>query len=155
MFVPAAQAAGDVPGRSGYPAKLVTFDVRFEAPGAVRYDCVHAFPDGSTSIAPGCESPFAFVDLVDGPHELRVTATDATGATTQGTFAITIDTQAPPAPVIGTATVDQRTATLTGTTAAETTVAVFEGIDESRRQRWSRAIRGRSPSRTSPRARIR
>ena len=62
------------------PTNLFTFDIGFTAndPTAT-FDCVHVFPDGSTSEQLGCDSPFEMRELTDGVHELRVTAKDAFG----------------------------------------------------------------------------
>jgi hypothetical protein len=131
LFVPAAQAQVTFTDLPQSPTNRVTFDIGFEAPGAVRYDCVHVFPDGGTSSLPGCTSPFEFRDAVDGRHELQVTAFDGDGVPTAGSVAVVIDTVAPPVPVIVAPPdgkeLNQTAVTLSGTTAADTTVAVFDG----------------------------
>ena len=100
VLAPAARADVTFTGVPASPTNTVTFDVAFTAPDAVRYDCVHVFPDGGTSPLPGCSSPFAFRDVADGRHELQVTAFNADGEPTQGSVAIVVDTVAPPTPVI-------------------------------------------------------
>src|SRR5690242_8064033 len=95
VLVPTAQAQVTFTGVPSSPTNQFTFDIGFSAPGAVRYDCVHVFPDGSSSEQLACESPFAFRELEDGRHELRVVATDADGVQTPGAVAVVIDTQPP------------------------------------------------------------
>ncbi|MDE5207353.1 Ig-like domain-containing protein [Citrobacter amalonaticus] len=92
--------------------------------------------DGSWSLSP--DNP-----LSSGPHNLTVTATDAAGNEgPSAAFSLTVDTQAPSAPVISSVTDDiapnsgslsngQSTndtrPTLTGTAEANSTVSVFDG----------------------------
>src|SRR4051794_24211716 len=131
LFVPAAQAQVTFTGVPQSPTNRVTFEIGFEATGAVRYDCAHVFPDGGTSSLPGCTSPFEFRDVVDGRHELQVTAFDGDGVPTAGSVAVVVDTVAPPVPVIVAPPdgkeLNQTAVTLSGTTAADTTVTVFDG----------------------------
>src|SRR5689334_10103010 len=99
VFAPAARADVTFTGVPTSPTNRVTFDVGFSAPNADHYDCVHVFPDGQSSTLPGCGTRFEFRDVVDGRHELQVTAFDAGGAAIdQGSVAIVIDSQPPPAP---------------------------------------------------------
>ncbi|WP_028062906.1 Ig-like domain-containing protein [Solirubrobacter soli] len=135
VFAPAARADVTFTGVPASPTNTVTFDVGFSAgPNAVRFDCVHVFPDGNSTPMPGCTSPFEFRDVVDGRHELQVTAFDVDGAQiAQGAVAIVIDTVAPPAPAIVSpsegAQLNQTSVTISGTTEAPA-VKVFDGATE-------------------------
>jgi len=131
VFVPAAQAEVTFTGVPPGPTNASNFDVGFSSPGAVRFDCVHVFPDTAPIEYLGCTSPFAFRDLADGRHELQVTATDAEGATTQNTAVVIVDRQEPAAPAIATPTdgalLAQPIVSLSGTTEPGSSVTVFDG----------------------------
>jgi hypothetical protein len=126
VFVPAAHAQVTFTGVPATPTNLVTFDIGFSAPDADDYQCEHIFPDLTSETVACNDKTFPFRDVTDGRHELKVTAAGPGGVQT-GSIAIVVDTVGPPPPTIETAVIDGRTATLSGTTTAATTVAVFEG----------------------------
>jgi len=89
--------------------------------------------------------------LVDGAHTITATATDAAGNTSVASIAIvlTVDTSAPTAPVITTASgnITTKTPTLAGTAETSTTVKLYDGttllgttIADAATGAWSFAI---------------
>ena len=85
--------------------------------------------DGGAFVA--CSDPASFSGLADGAHTLQVRARDDVGNVdpTPASYAWTVDTTPPPAPVItspaNAATITTTTPTLTGTAEPNSSVAVF------------------------------
>ena len=92
--------------------------------------------DGTTLLGTAAASTtgawnFTTGTLSNGTHSF--TATDTVSGVTSATsptFAVTVDTVAPPAPVIGSDVINTSVVTLTGTAQASTTVAVFNGTTQ-------------------------
>jgi hypothetical protein len=133
VLAPAAQAQVKIDPVPS-PTTQQAIDVSFSAPGTdVHYDCEHDFPEGAPEFLPGCTSPLGLRDLVEGLHTVRVTAI-ADGVTSEDSVSFLVVAEEPPAleitaPADG-AVLAQPAVRLTGTTAADTTVAVFDGDRE-------------------------
>jgi large repetitive protein len=90
-----------------------TLQVTDAEPG-VTLDCAVAGPSPATVTSCGTTTTLDLTGAADGDYLVLVTATDAAGNTRSSTFTVTLDTLAPPAPVITgpAAPINDRTPTL-------------------------------------------
>src|SRR4051794_27595038 len=88
-----------------------------DAEPGVTFDCAVAGPSPAVVTTCGTTTILDLAGADDGDYLVLVTATDAAGNSRSSTFTLTLDTAAPPAPVITgpTAPVNDRTPTLTVT----------------------------------------
>ena len=106
---PAPVITGPTPVNDRTPTLHVT-----DAESGVTFDCAVAGPSPASVTACGPTTVLDFTGSADGDYVVLVTATDAAGNSRSATFTITLDTTAPPAPVVTgpTAPVNDRTPSL-------------------------------------------
>jgi large repetitive protein len=106
---PAPVISGPTPVKDRTPTLHVT-----EAEPGVSFDCALAGPSPANVTSCGPTTVLDLTGSTDGDYVVVVTATDAAGNSRSATFTITLDTVAPPAPVVTgpTAPVNDRTPNL-------------------------------------------
>ncbi|MGY3034422.1 hypothetical protein ACVIIV_003592 [Bradyrhizobium sp. USDA 4354] len=123
---------------SGTAGDKVTSDNTIELKGSAAAGSTVKVYDGTTQIGSTTADSSGNWDyitkiLTDAKHTLTATATNASGLTSAASsaLAITVDTQAPTAPTIGSHTVNSANqAVLSGTAEASSVVKVFDGTTQ-------------------------
>ncbi len=132
--VPSAPIIASFSPDSGVAGDHITNATTFNLTGsAVANSTVHVF-DGNTQIGTATANgsgawTFATPSLTDGSHNLHATATNSAGSSAaSSTYAVTVDTVAPNAPVeTADSVINGNAVQVTGTAEAHSTVKVYEG----------------------------